>query len=552
MFYLHRPRSDSSDGKPHDLDNPSPSHHDDFQVRDTDFAETFLFRMTISIPWRQLPADECHTLSIPSMASADSLSRQRSGVNLPEQLPPELFDGVLFYLDETRSALAGLQVQPPYLRTLRRCQQGDRKEDGLLEGLRAGSLVCRYWANSCRRSKFSRSLLCIESSDDADIFLKYAREGCSSLDPLYRIIGGLTVRQGYNTANSFVHRLHCITQLNREHKGFGIRLHELMLYGPIPEGFPCHNIATPHWSVPLAVITPSSLLAYETIGVSNIHFPSFEYVMKYVTHLIRATEEVNAEKLTWDESTVTPVSIPRLAKKNPLIRPGFFEITARGCTDNLRLCLYTALARPDCPLHWLPDVGRILRAIMSLCELCPAGDQSTQNRWLYWDSKSSNVSKYTKLSIVLGLYDNADSESNSKDLEDTRPDFHFIFAIQPLDRAPPALLHLVGWHIVISESNIPPDLINKLVLLTEYSAAPLVSVEITFENYEALKAWVWAHPSINASPPNIPIVYILICCRTNTNNVFLHIPLADEEGDCLQIDTTTLEPIGTSQFSLLF
>lgn len=175
------------------------------------------------------------------------------------------------------------------------------------------------------------------------------------------------------------------------------------------------------------------------------------------------------------------------------------------------------------------------------------------------EGNSSNVSEYVKLSMFVAntiedrdSYQTADSESHSKDLEDTHPAFDFIFAIRPRDRAPPAL-HQVGCHIKLSESDISPDLINKLALFTQRSAAPLVCVEITFEDYEKLKTqWVWAHPSINATPPNIPIVYILICCRTNTNNVFLHIPLAHEEGDCLQIDTTTLEPIGTSQFSLLF
>lgn len=147
-----------------------------------------------------------------------------------------------------------------------------------------------------------------------------------------------------------------------------------------------------------------------------------------------------------------------------------------------------------------------------------------------------------------GLYDNAGSESNFKDLKDTHPGFRFIFAIQHRDRAQPAL-HLVACNIKISESDITPDLINKLALFAEYSAAPLVCVAIAFQDYEKLKTWVWAHPSINAPPPHIHIMYILSFYRSSTDKVFPHIPLrADKEGDRLRIDPVTLDPIGASQF----
>lgn len=365
--------------------------HDRIQVQDTGFTNTFLHAMTLNIPWRRLSTDECFSLS-PAfpMASADALSRQLSKVNLPEQMPPELFTGVLFYLDEARSAEDFHRWM--YTRYLRRRGHNEHQGGDTLGSLRAGSLVCRYWANQCRRSMFLDSVLCINSSDDLDAILSYARDGCPSLVPIYMHIGGLVVTQTYDASHSFLHRLHYITQLNSKRGESKIELKALSLSGPIPDRLPHHNRGTPHWSVPPTIPTPPSILSFADIEVANIHLPSLKHVVKYVRHLTHAVSAVYFDKLTWDQSTAALVfsSIP-LARtprvpvpSDPAINYVDTNVHARGCTENLRLCLYSALVRPDCPLHWLPDVRTAFRLMESLWKLYFAEDSANEECRLIW------------------------------------------------------------------------------------------------------------------------------------------------------------------------
>lgn len=314
-----------------------------------------------------------------AFALAASDSRQRSGISLPQQIPFELYDAILFYLDEERSAAGDVTVS----RILQRRQGVENLEDGkdTLRGLRTGSLVCRYWSNLCRRSIFYGATLRVRSPDDANALLKYAMTGCSSLSPICMLIGRLKVRQCYEASTSFLHRLHYLTLLNSR-----LHLFELTLSGPIPNRFPRHNLGTPHWGVPPAIATPPSLLPFERIYAENIHLPSFKHAVKYVMNFARAKDRVTCDKMTWDQSTVIPVAIPRVLKKScpPNQDEADVEILALRCTDNFLLCLYVALARPDCPLHWLPDVQQTIRMATSLWELYPARNASTERCDLYW------------------------------------------------------------------------------------------------------------------------------------------------------------------------
>lgn len=327
-----------------------PGFHNDFRARDTGFAETFLFEILLHMPWKQLSSDQRYELSTQSsLASIEMTSCGRTTTNLPRQTPPELFDVILFYLDDKRSHSRFAIAE--YSRTLQRARPGEdsANRQDRLSTLKTCSLVCLYWANWCRRSIFRRSTLRIQSSDDVDTILRYGIGGCPSLVPVCELVSRLIVTQAYDTANSFLHRLRCNVLLN-EH----LRVYRITIIGPIPTHFPRHNLDTPHWSVPRAIATPPSLLQFDKIAVEKVHLPSFRHVGKYVRHFACALHSVVFKDLTWDEeSTTATVPIPRLPKKSlppdQNIAPHSVRIISHGCTDNFRLCLTTALARSDCP-----------------------------------------------------------------------------------------------------------------------------------------------------------------------------------------------------------
>lgn len=221
--------------------------------------------------------------------------------------------------------------------------------------LQVCALVCRYWAVQCRRSLFSGATLIIGSSREMGVFREYVIQGCPStrLQPIHQLIRAICVVQGYSGTQSFCHHLHALIPAIGKSL-----LEELFLVGAVPDHVPRCQLDTPHWSIPSSIVTPPSLLPFHCINILDVHLPSLRHVSKYIRHLSCAVH-TRFERLTWDVgATMEHVyAVPHLHGVRQQGRD-HGSVSARGCTDNIHLCLYAALSRPDCPLHALPDNER--------------------------------------------------------------------------------------------------------------------------------------------------------------------------------------------------
>ncbi|KAI0094181.1 hypothetical protein BDY19DRAFT_988052 [Irpex rosettiformis] len=256
-------------------------------------------------------------------------------------LPPEMFYDILFYVDyDTRRFYTDLR------RKLIECDQDS------LSDLKRCSLVCRYWANHCRKYIFRDKRLVISSVEDAEIFMEYAKKGCPSLVPVHQLIHDLYIEQRYDAPRSFCHILHSIFQLWPVFCNSGNWLH---LIGPIPATFPRMYLGDPHWgfSAPSVRNPPSLLRHYRDINMTSIHLPSLSYAIRYSARHFRYTRGIRFSKVTWDKGGEYPrLSIPR-APTSKLSGADYLQIYAFGCTNNWQLCMQVALDSPNCRLHWM-------------------------------------------------------------------------------------------------------------------------------------------------------------------------------------------------------
>ncbi|KAI0094178.1 hypothetical protein BDY19DRAFT_988049 [Irpex rosettiformis] len=257
-------------------------------------------------------------------------------------LPPELFDDILFYVYYNTSEgwrFVGLR------------RKSKKHDQDLWGDLIRCSLVCRHWANHCRRYIFGGGSLVISSVEDVEIFMEYATQGCPSLVPVHRLIDGLTVEQRYDAPRSFCHILHSICQLWPEFRDECE--HRLHLKGPIPANFLRVYLGDPHWGFrsPSVRNPPSLLRYYEYIDMSSIHLPSFSHAIRYARHF-RHARGIEFSKVTWDKGGRNPrPSIYRAPVG--LFGDDELNVFVVGCTDNWQLCMQAALDNRNSMLHWL-------------------------------------------------------------------------------------------------------------------------------------------------------------------------------------------------------
>ncbi|KAI0812469.1 hypothetical protein BC629DRAFT_940007 [Irpex lacteus] len=321
-------------------------------------------------------------LDRPGCAATPNASQgELSESSLGEQIPSELFAIILFYVGESCTSYNSRGTQES--KYLRRQSAEWAGNNSRATTLQACSLVCHYWAVQCRRPLFFGATLIISTSEDMETFKQYVTQGCHSLrlQPIHRLIGGIFIVQAYNDTQSFCHRLHALIPL------IGKNLFkELFLVGPIPDYLPRFQLGTPHWSIPSTIVTPLSLLPFHSTNVMNIRLPSFRHVSRYVRHLSSAAY-IRLEKLTWDRGAALEHVIPR---SYGIRRHGrdHLSISARNCTDNMQICLHTALMRPDCPLHALQEdeYHRVVWLISQLWQL--RNDTHTLNHMVHWDQRN--------------------------------------------------------------------------------------------------------------------------------------------------------------------
>ena len=272
------------------------------------------------------------------------------------RIPPELFEKILDHVGSGfRTRLAGDS----------RIELEDRETTSSSpidnEGIGACSLVCRHWANVCRRYMFQGAELKIDSPSKMDVFVKYATRGCRSLVKVHTLIGRLLVYQTYSNSLSFSHRLGAL----RSTIGKEIEL-RLYISGPIPRKFPSQLLDTPHWGLSPTAVTPPSISPYSAISIETIHLPSFAHVVKYIEHFEEA-RTFSFRGLTWDVDGEPQhqVRIHRL-RRRPRKRnvQGRLDVHAMECTNSVGLCLQVLASHPCSLFHRIHDDER--EALISL------------------------------------------------------------------------------------------------------------------------------------------------------------------------------------------
>lgn len=281
--------------------------------------------------WFQLSANQRYEVPF----RFHTVTSRQSGMGA--NIPPELFDIIVSYVielcDERGSALW----------SMRRIATVNSAKDWR-HPIKLCSLVCRHWANICRRRMFSGVTLTLTSPDDVEILKKYAIHGCPKLLPILQLIGSIVVEQTYEASRSFCH----VTLPAASDK-----LRELRLFGPIPAQFSQQlKLDSPHWSYPPHAITTPSLLQYDVVSVRDIHLPSFAHIVRYVRHFIHA-EQCRFKKWTWEKDTPQIFRyLSRRSKQQSEWKS--IEVDASECKNNFLLCLQAAVTHPSFLLHALP------------------------------------------------------------------------------------------------------------------------------------------------------------------------------------------------------
>ncbi|KAI0748977.1 hypothetical protein BC629DRAFT_1599073 [Irpex lacteus] len=418
-------------------------------------------------------------------------TESEAGRLLAARIPPELFDNILFYVNvHCRSGT--------YLERKR----GGRTSRDMHNNLTQCSLVCLFWANKCREHMFSERTLKINSYEDAEIFRRYVIGGCPRLTPVHQLISQIVVYQDYKSGRSF---LHLLNLLNIQDK-----LNSLLINGPVPDGFHPAKLDTPHWSIPLCIVVPSSFLKKRII-LENVHLPSFYHVTKYIRHFsCAAYMELTA--ITWDGST--PHLLPHASNAVAgRCRPRSLGISVNGvCTHPTHLAVTALMLNPNCPLHRLSDEERVwMIKFMTLLW----GNEPNPNVRIAFD--------VSEQATTMDLYP-----------------FHFVFEEAPSTDRSASALRVVGVHAYIwSTSDDLP-----------FAKLPA--------NFDALVNHARTHPTIRA----LVVLSDSLDCLQNSVKPFVEVlALAtetielvlayekEEERQAVGVDLFTLKPSGA--YSLL-
>jgi hypothetical protein len=278
-------------------------------------------------------------------------------------IPPELFSDILLFVsyDDRRH-----EVQERFRREEKPLNDFDADEmnkqideAGPTYALKTCSLVCLHWANQCRRYMFYERTLTICSFEDAQTFRHYSTLGSARLTPIYHLVQFVAVWQNYRDARSLIDVVflpgirHKLQQLHldgaAQHRDGPLKSASSMLHRHLP------NFST---------ISPS-ISAYSSLSMVDFFFPSFSYVAKFLRHF-RDTEYFYFESLRWNTRSVA--QLMEFAKPAGRHREDI-SIRAKCCTDNLALCLQTAVMFPDHTLrmvhewdrHWITNAMECLR-----------------------------------------------------------------------------------------------------------------------------------------------------------------------------------------------
>ncbi|KAI0094179.1 hypothetical protein BDY19DRAFT_911536 [Irpex rosettiformis] len=439
-------------------------------------------------------------------------------------LPPELFGNILFYVDLHHRHLMDSKWRGDI--HLRRRQE---KQDGggILYDLKMCSLVCRHWANHCRRYVFLDVTFVISSAEDAEIFKTYATRGCPSLVPVHQLIRRILVEQRYDAPRSFCHILHPLRPLMRHNPD--IENSELHLIGPIPDNFPKVFLNGPHWSFAPSAITPPSLLqSYHLVRLSDIHLPSFAHAIRYARHF-KYAGSIEFAKLTW--TTDGSYSLPRFSRAHfhQDQREGFLHVSTVGCTDNVRLGMQVAMAHPEIQ-RWLSADARLW--VVSLVSFFKEA-----YAFLQILNPICRVGRF-RHRLTLSL----DSDDDSSHHIDCVFTFSNLSLPNPIPGDSIFGLRVRGDYDDGPTGGIPLDL-DSLVSHLETHSTPHIVV-FSFRSYAQLQMCMKPFRPM-ARPHTSYETYVLVCNRTDDSDLgYLFPELSIEEGAHVRVDPVTLAPTG--------
>jgi hypothetical protein len=214
---------------------------------------------------------------------------------------------------------------------------------GPLYTLKSCSLVCRYWANQCRRYMFLNSTLHLRSLQKAEQFRNFTINGSKNLDSLCSFISAVAVYQSYASPKSFADLAYMPE--TRE------KLWKMQLQGPLPSNAPTESLSAPHWGALNSRRLPPFVTSYRRFILKDVDYPSFSHLARCLKYFKNTTQFIFMN-LTWSKKSIE--SMIQFDKPTNHSRESM-TITAEGCTNDLLVCMQTAMMYPNFALRTVPD-----------------------------------------------------------------------------------------------------------------------------------------------------------------------------------------------------
>ncbi|KAI0083253.1 hypothetical protein BDY19DRAFT_910743 [Irpex rosettiformis] len=285
----------------------------------------------------------------------------------------------------------------------------------------------------------------------------------------------------------------------------------------LDRGFPsCKKLDISHWRLPPSALTPFSL-PYDEIRVKDIQLPSFTGVDKYVRHFAQA-HNIMFFDLTWNTSNRQESPISSYREGSHTVEDRSLDVSAKGCTDNLSLCLLLVVAEThpcwQSLLCMLPDDESQQIAIM-----------------IRWFGELADPKKSQKpLISVIGAYFYPNCS------------LHFQLYNLTAENARASDFRVVGVALKVDEREEEVDIDDLRGYLGLFSTL-----------YRGLLAALGRHRplSFNPQPVNDQSCKYVFTYRRRSDDEFpevarLGVDYGSSDYDCVEIDPITLSPTGRS------
>lgn len=208
------------------------------------------------------------------------------------------------------------------------------------------SLVCSYWAEHCRRSFYQGQEIVLRTLRNAKGFRRTAtQKGSGRLTPIPQLIKCVNVQvRNANKRTVTLERswLHLVFVESIKAKLLQSSVMFDFEDAFFPRALTQASFMSPHWSLPRSM--PASITPYERVELHKAHFHSFTNLAKFLEHFTYAVSFL-FERVTWANRHVDMLTRSFAVRRRPLK-----SVSARGCDDNMLICLQVAKNYPTFPL----------------------------------------------------------------------------------------------------------------------------------------------------------------------------------------------------------